>query len=73
MELKERFRTLQTALSLPWSEAAVGILTLAQQLLHMELKVKSENTSDSVEFCLGLKLLLRSSLWLSNTFTWNSR
>ncbi len=28
-------------LNLPWSEAAVGILTLAQQHLHMELKVRS--------------------------------
>ncbi len=39
----------------------------------MELMAKGENTSDSVEFCLGMKLLLGFLLWLSNNFTWNLR
>ncbi len=41
MDLKVRLRVLEIALSLPWFAAAVGILTLAQQHLHMELKVRS--------------------------------
>ena len=40
MELKVRLRPLEPLSSLPWFEAAVGILTLAQQHLHMELKVR---------------------------------
>ena len=39
MDLKVRLRVLETALSLPWFEAAVGILALTQHHLHMELKV----------------------------------
>ena len=58
-------------------EAAVGILVMAQQQLHMELKVRNAHNLYIICFirtsCVSRELLLAFWLWHSSSCTWRSR